>query len=514
MADHITVSGEVAGTWSADTVQVAGDINIPDGEVLQINPGTVVQFLGSFEFSVEGSIDATGSQNDSIYFMIADTSGFHNDSVQDGGWKGIRFAHVRQSNETSVFSYCRFAFGKNINEDLLSGNGGAMSVRDYDKVIIDRCCFADNYAIYNGGAVALDSADISITNSLFIRNRSGLTIAPWGYGGAVCSDNSSPEIRWNIFSGNSSTGVGGGLSVRYKDCNVYNNIFTGNVSGLGGGICVLHIPEISHRVNNNLVAGNTAVYFGGGVATMDANPVYINNTIAYNTATYGGGFYCKDSISPDFYNTIFWGNTAAVGPTGYLFEVYSQADFFNCVVEGGPVLFGGSGGGEAFFGAYEQCIEMDPEFKGDGEYPYELSWDSPCYDAGAGDTTGFMLPEYDLAGNPRLSHSAVDMGAYEIVWIGVGENPQLDEQVRIWPNPTTGKFQVPNSKFQIYSGSNNIKKQIEVLDLNGKVVLSLDNLGTGDQIEIDISHLPPGIYMVRISTGNSIITKKLLKVSR
>jgi predicted outer membrane repeat protein len=311
-----------------------------------------------------------------------------------------------------------------------------------------------------------------------------------------------------VFTGNSSTGIGGAVSVRYTDCHIYNNIFTENFSALGGALGVLHIPECSHRINNNLFAGNTALYFGGGVASINASPVYINNTIADNSATYGGGFYCKDSISPDFYNTIFWGNTAAVGPQGYLFEVYSQADFFYCDVEGGPALFGGSGGGEAFFGAYEQCKDIDPEFSGNGEHPYELSWDSPCYNTGSTDTSGFMLPELDLAGNPRVSHNTIDMGAYEIVWIGTGENADFDDQVKVWPNPTEGKFKVQSSKFKT-----EIHK-LALIDIFGKVVFTQKIPDDTAQIELDISHLPSGIYFARISLRNTNITQKLVKVSR
>ncbi len=514
LADHITVQGEVSGVWNADTVLVAGDLSVPDGENLLIQPGTVVQFQGSFAFYVEGSVNASGSGYDSIFFQIADTTGFAVDSIPDGGWGGIRFDHNRATNEMSTFYRCRFSFGKNVSENTMTGNGGAMSIRAFDKVLIDECHFSDNFAVYNGGAVALDSSDITIRHSVFSRNRCGKTVSPWGYGGGVSSDNSSPEIRWNTFSGNSSTGVGGGLCVRYQDCNVYNNIFTGNVSGLGGGLCILHIPVINYRVNNNLLVGNTAVYFGGGVATMDSDPIYINNTIVYNTASYGGGFYCKDSISPDFYNTIFWGNTAAVGPQGYLFEVYSQADFFYCDVEGGPELFGGSGGGEAFFGAYEQCLDEDPEFFDYSGFPYQLNpQSSPCIDAGTTDTNGFFLPEYDLANLPRIWGGSIEMGAYESVYEGLPEQTGEDA-IQIWPNPTNGKFQITNTKFQTNSETINEIKKIEILDIHGKVLLSLGKQGYYNQIVIDISHLPPGIYLVKIPTEYNSTFHKLLKVSR
>ena len=477
-ADNITVQGEVSGQWDADTVFVAGDITVSDGQSLAIQPGTRVIFTGSYFFNVGGSIQASGSGNDSIWFTIADTAGFIIDTIPDGGWKGIRFDSNRTTNPTSVFYRCNFSFGKNADADPLKGNGGALSVKAYDKVRVEQCLFTDNFAIYNGGAIALDSSDISITSSVFKRNRAGLAVAPWGYGGAVSSDNSNPEIRWNVFTDNSSTGVGGGLSVRYKDCNIYNNVFTENTSGLGGALCMGHIPETVHRVNNNLLADNYAVYFGGGVATLEANPVYINNTIVNNTAMYGGGFYCNDSVSPDFYNTIFWGNQAGVGPTGYLFEVLSQADFYNCVVEYGPAAFGGSGGGVTFAGAYENCIELDPEFSFHGDFPFQPDPDSPCIDAGTADTSGFFLPEYDLANLPRFWGGNIDMGAYELVYEGVKERA-YDPNIRVFPNPYIDHFTI---EFDLLKDD---KVLIEVFDMGGHCIKSMErNCPTGENLQI------------------------------
>jgi predicted outer membrane repeat protein len=508
LADHITVSGEVSGEWSADTVLVTGDLTVPDGHNLLIMPGTIVEFQGSFAFFIKGSVTAEGSPDENIVFRMADTAGFSVDSIPDGGWRGIRFDHNRTSNDSSAFVNCRFNNGKMVGNDPLIHNGGAIYVNNYNKVIIEGCFFQDNFATYNGGAIYLDSANISIIHSSFTNNRCGPAIAPYGYGGAICSDNSSPDIRWNVFDNNVSTGVGGGLAVRFKDCNLYDNIFSSNVSGLGGGFGFLHIAESSHRIINNLVAGNYAVYFGGGVANLVASPIYINNTIVYNQAMYGGGFYCKDSVMPGFYNTIIWGNTAGVGDQGYLFEIYSQAGFFNCDVQGGPALFGGSGGGVAFSGAWEKCLDTIPGFVGTGDHLYALAETSPCIDMGSSDTSGFMLPETDLAGNPRIVNNVIDMGAYEYWTVGVKDEYVSDDDVRIWPNPTEGKFRVQSEGFKL-----GVRK-VELIDIFGKVVFAEETKNHIWPFEFDISPLPAGIYLARIFIDNQTITKELMKISR
>ena len=510
-ADHITVQGEVSGLWNADTVMVMGDISVPDGEALMIAPGTVIKFQGDFHFAVNGAVEAIGEPGSMIVFTPNDTTGFSNDTIPGGGWGGIRFDHNRLSNGVSEFYHCRFSYAKKVSADPATGHGGAFYIKAWDKVNFHGCVFENNFSTYNGGAVYLDSSDVSIQHCTFTGNRCGPASAPWGYGGAVCSDNSVPDIRWNIFNGNSSTGVGGALAVRFTDCNVYSNIFDGNVSALGGAFGFLHIPECVNRINNNLIVNNQAAFFGGGVANLNASPYYINNTIIYNSSTYGGGYYCKDSVSPDFYNTVIWGNTAAVGSQGYLFEVYSQADFFYCNVEDGPGMFGGSGGGEAFFGAFESCLDTLPGFAGEGDYPYSLNPSSPMIDAGAADTAGFLLPETDLAGVTRVYNNRIDIGAYEYLPVSV-PTPDIDivtDIATVFPNPFRDEV---NVKIDLIEGK---KVFIEVFDMAGRRLFHSEEYCRkgNNQFVLHLPDTPDGLLTLRLISGNGLYFFKLYRIS-
>ena len=275
-------------------------------------------------------------------------------------------------------THCRFSFGKIASEDPLTGNGGAIYVKAYNKVSISHCIFQDNFATYNGGAIYLDSADIVIHNSIFTRNRCGLAVAPWGYGGAISSDNSSPDIRWNVFAGNSSTGVGGAFQSGMKTA-IFTTIFLQAIS-------VRWVGPWAYCTSRKSITGSIitccrefCAFFSAAAWPTSMQARSISITRSFITGNLWRGILLQGLHLSRFLQYDFLGKYAAVGPQGYLFEVYSQADFFNCDVEGGPDLFGGSGGGEAFFGAYEQCLDTDPEFVGSGEYPYVLSLDSPCY---------------------------------------------------------------------------------------------------------------------------------------
>jgi hypothetical protein len=281
-SDHITVQGEVSGSWNTDTVMVAGDLIIPDGETLQIYPGTLVEFQGSYLVTVKGAVNATGSANDSIHFRIADTTGFHADTIPGGGWRGIRLDNIRTSNETSVFYRC------------------------------------------------------------------GPAVAPWG-----------------------------------------------------------------------------------------------------------------------------------------------------------------NGGRGTFSGAFENCLDENPDFLGYGPFPYSIPVNSPSFNAGTPDNTGLMLPATDLEHNPRFELSAIDIGADEVYPYGVDEDKSPDGRVKVWPNPFSDHVFV-----EVESGdSENVL--IEIMDIQGRklkettqedlvkgkhrFILQMNETGT------------TGVYLVRISIDNTFLTYKLIK---
>jgi hypothetical protein len=85
--------------------------------------------------------------------------------------------------------------------------------------------------------------------------------------------------------------------------------------------------------------------------------------------------------------------------------------------------------------------------------------------------------------------------------------------VEVWPNPTSGKFQITSTKFQTNSKTQNSKLKIEIVDLFGKVVLEEEKRRRGEgEIGCDVSALPAGIYFVRIHLENQIIVKKIIKL--
>jgi M6 family metalloprotease-like protein len=85
--------------------------------------------------------------------------------------------------------------------------------------------------------------------------------------------------------------------------------------------------------------------------------------------------------------------------------------------------------------------------------------------------------------------------------LGINDT-EKDQNIKIYPNPTTGELQVTSNELQVTN--------IEIFDVFGKNVSS-HHLIPSSSHQIDISHLASGIYMIAIQTDKGIIHKKVVK---
>ncbi len=511
-SSSIEVSGNVSGVWDVDTVKVIGDIQVREVESLFILPGVTVEFQSRFVFNINGQVVATGTEELPVIFTMADTAGFHNDTIPHGGWMGIRFDGLSPDVDSSLFHNCRFSYGKAVSEDSLMRLGGVMNIRDFSKIEISHCTFTLNKAADKGGALYLYNANILLKNNLFTHNSSGAGIELWGYGGAICSDSSEPRIIGNTFSNNLATGIGGGIAIRFSDCPVFFNKFQGNQSGIGGAVAVLHVPDCKYVISNNLIINNISYFFGGGVSNNNSSPVWVNNTIVGNSSySYGGGFYCMDSVNPKVYNNIIYGNQAPLGTQVYLWQTNSQASFYHCNIEGGLEGFAGSGSGGAFVGDYINNIDADPLFENSAQGDYRLSNISPCIDTGIPDTTGLMIPDTDLAGEQRIVGQYIDMGAYENQFTtSMPDIVAFDEAVFYPPFPNPAADHVTFSFYLLQSSD----VSISVYNIEGRLAKTIRpgvlNCGKHEVVWEVSSNIKPGIYNSVLTFGTKTMTRKIV----
>ncbi|MBL7896755.1 MAG: T9SS type A sorting domain-containing protein [Bacteroidia bacterium] len=91
----------------------------------------------------------------------------------------------------------------------------------------------------------------------------------------------------------------------------------------------------------------------------------------------------------------------------------------------------------------------------------------------------------------------VDMNALSV---GVNELANYSNQFNAFPNPTTGLVNV-------ILANNAIAENLEVVDVNGRIVLSANLTNT-----IDVSNLQKGVYYIRISNKEFVMQKPIVLV--
>jgi parallel beta-helix repeat protein len=240
------------------------------------------------------------------------------------------------------------------------------------------------YLSLRGISIGENSAPRIINNELY-ENRTGISLF---------NDNSpysSPYIYGNDIVCDTTTYSKGIYLYDYIDADIINN----KISNANCGIKITHgsHPDIIGNIITNCTNG---IYI-----SSSSNVDLINNTITYNN---GYGIY-TNGITNDITisNCIIWENN-------YNFQWNYHPIISNSCINEYLLYYAIDNGGNI---TNDPCF-IDPE---NGDYGLQVI--SPCIDAGTIDTTGLFLPEYDLAGNPRITDGngdnslIIDMGCYE-----------------------------------------------------------------------------------------------------
>ena len=307
-------AGNVSGHWmlSGSPYQIQGNITVPNGTTLTIDPGVTVLFEnGPYTMEVKGRVLAIGTLSKYIYFTAAN---------HVTGFSGIRFDTLAGTNDTSKFIYCNLQYGA---DNATYFNGGAFEMSSWNKVIISNStitkCQATNGGYGGqGGAIFCNAAGPLITNDSIYNNNSG------GNGGGIYLGNDTNAVIENcyIYNNNNNGAQGGGIyGYSVVNLTVNNNTITYNsASTSGGGIGVLYGTTVA--INGNNISHNTIpnnAYGGGVYLGYVTGCVMNNNTITYNTVPNGGGgggvsLDANNVLSSFSYNNISYNSTG--GGTG------------------------------------------------------------------------------------------------------------------------------------------------------------------------------------------------------
>ncbi len=460
------IGGEMSGTISLGVYYANSDIIVATGETLNIEAGTEIYFYGNQGFKVEGNIQAIGTTESHITITTADTTAFY-PFIQytTGGWKHIAFL---EPDEDSYFEFVDFSYSKvnNLFLDDFEDNAGGVAIMINASPQFINCTFDRNFTYGSGGALAYFDSEYKggkIENCIFTNNSAVSNLymldGQGGNGGAIFTQNSSPQIT--------------------------NNLIIGNQALQGSG---------SYGI-------------GGAIYAVNTQSKLINNTIADNYCPNAGGFYCAESDQitmtnePAFINNIFWDNQADASAYGDQLRLDGPTDniiFLNNDIEGGlsQIVIGEDA---QFNGEYTDNINSNPYFVAN-MLNYSLQENSPCIDAGLSDMSSYSIPNLDLAENNRINNSIIEIGAYEFQQIVDVKNVE-NNQFTIYPNPSNGIFTIEDlSGFQNLTG-------LIITDITGKTIYS--SLFESNEA-FDISNQPSGIYFINIKTENGIYSEKII----
>jgi len=251
------VSGSQSGTWSlaASPYNIVGDVTIPSGATLSIEPGVQVYAMGNFRINAVGNLLANGSVADSIRFL-------NGQADPNALWTGIR---LENPNIASAISHC----------------------------------YIEN-ATYGVNSV---NSPVDIYFSRFYKNQKGMQL--YGIGSA----NPAPmDVHHNIVERSIQNGI---LIPQNTNAHVHYNELRYNGTGTQYMAAIQLSNQSAGGANNPVIEYNWIHHnFKQGITAWDVvgagaiNPYIHNNVIEYNlTGIYllnASGFVEDNIIAHNF----------------------------------------------------------------------------------------------------------------------------------------------------------------------------------------------------------------------
>ncbi len=299
-ADTIIPGGPVSGSWLAagSPYQVTGNISIASEAFLIISPGVEVIFNGTYKLDVAGRIECQGELQNPVIFTATDTTNgwqgirFTNTGTGPNlpsvfywteflygkamhgatGMDPLNFGGAVWADNGGVLTFNNCTFRRCMSSQdgsaIYAKNGTAIhlngcSVKNCDSnfwgglfvkdgsVNVQNCTFLNNNADTFGGALYIYNCNpAAVTSCNIIGNTAGACAGIYSYGSPLAVSNS-------LFKGNSCvTGFGAGMGVIAGSLSVTNCTFAGNFSPMGGGGFWLNVVPAPVQVTNSIFWSN------------------------------------------------------------------------------------------------------------------------------------------------------------------------------------------------------------------------------------------------------------------
>jgi len=279
-SQSIINADDINGTWTKQNSPyiIKGDINIPAGKTLTIEPGVKIIFQGNYKLNVQGKLVAQGTKTDSIIFTY-DTTTLSGKNLK--GWLGIRF-----DRRPVVFDTIKFKIPDNENVKILIEERIIKGLLDTTTKIRLKLTGED---IVNDTLLPdslFNKIPLSILNKIEKVNATGAE-RPYVFGGGVYIYRYSNLIISNCTFTNNNAYAGGAIYCKEASPIISNNLIKNCKSASSGGAMIFIHSGVF--IYNNTIIGNESGYNGGAILFYESNPYILNNTFLQNKAENCGG---------------------------------------------------------------------------------------------------------------------------------------------------------------------------------------------------------------------------------
>jgi len=415
----------------------------------------------------------------------------------------------------SVGNHIRSFGGLNFtlkNLSFMNGNGtymgsscmGITAIDENKYVNLENICISDFDFSYDR-ILELHQLDVNMKN-VTVKNNHNTTLRVFN---SIWSGEVKIKIENSVFSNNTQDPT---------SSDSFHQIDTGLCSG-----GTLRMDIINSAFTDNYCYSSSYPVRSSGINVWyDIYLNIINCTVGNNVSPNSGGvIVLKDDSSGsivNIYNSILYGDIPGeIYVNNAIPTVPCEVNIVHSLVDGGlDGIYNPNWYNSVNW--LQGNLDENPMFDSLGTYPFALSAYSPCINAGTLDLpAGIELPQYDLAGNPRIYGDNIDMGAYE--WQGVGvEEPEIPQisplttNISNYPNPfnpsTTIKLELAEAG----------KIELAIYNIKGQKVKTLMDAYTGKGIfEVNWNgkdemgkSVSSGQYLIKLKQNGIETTSKIM----
>lgn len=404
-----------------------------------------------------------------------------------------------------------------------------MDGKDSSRLSLDSCIFmANTNRNGQGGGFAYGQTivrpdaifECRINNCIFDNNL-GEGAACNFEGGIVYLNINNCIFRNNIMKNNGVIKVTNAKNIAITNSKFFNNKKSSTGAAVNGAIYIGCNGNNTHRIENCIFANNSNAVLVG-CPESSSTETYITNCTFYQNEDYAiskAWYASYDNANYPYYNKCYVKNCiftekVYIGQIFYnanlgapffpVYQYYADHCLFNVEEWQKNVR-----GGEAAFGLHN-IFDATPQYFSTTNSDFRLKTCSKGINAGDNAAVENLDIVADIAGNPRILHKIVDMGAYEQAdsCESIAVKPLLAPKVlKLLSNPSD-----EGTLAFVLDTDGATTGIVSIVNTTGIPVFRQSMLLTVTPVVVNAASLPVGIYQVMVCAGNNCYTAKWIKI--